>query len=263
MGEAENDPRDHGPDHDKAEADPPLTVELLADLQAGLLDDEAAARVRRHVRADPEAQGIMRALNQVRRDVAAVGVDPASAPDAPPEVIARIAEPLGSAGPSGSPSGGAAHSARPHLLPGRVAAGVAGLCAVLAAIGIGTAALIDAPTPIPGTSITAEHITVSTPPMVVPLSQAEILGLLDHSPDYGPVGGPLNDPSRRASCLSGLGYPASTQVLGARPIEINARPGVLLVLPGDTPNNLAVFAVALNCSAADTGLLANTQIGRP
>jgi hypothetical protein len=95
--------------------------------------------------------------------------------------------------------------------------------------------------------------------MVVPLSQDEILGLLDRRPEYGP----LTDPSRRASCLSGLGYPASTQVLGARPIDINARPGVLLVLPGDTPNNLAVFAVALNCSAADTGLLANTQLPRP
>ena len=37
-------------------ADPPLTVELLADLQAGLLDDESAARVRRRVRDDPEAE---------------------------------------------------------------------------------------------------------------------------------------------------------------------------------------------------------------
>ena len=58
------------------------------------------------------------------------------------------------------------------------------------------------------------------------------------------------------------GTPASTQVLGARPVDINARPGVLLVLPGDTPGDLAVFAVALNCSAADTGLLANTQVPR-
>ena len=33
-------------------SDPPLTVDLLADLQAGLLDDEAAARVR-SIRADP------------------------------------------------------------------------------------------------------------------------------------------------------------------------------------------------------------------
>jgi hypothetical protein len=259
MGEAENDPADHDPDHGAAGADPPLTVERLADLQAGLLDDETAARVRRQVRADPEAETVLRVLNRVRRDVAAVGADPTSAPDVPREVIGRITEALTSADPRGATSTPTTHSARPQLRPGTVAAGVAGLCAVVAAIGLGTAALINAPAPMPSTSVTAEHITVSTPPMVVPLSQAEIIGLLDRSPEYGP----LTDPSRRASCLSGLGYPASTQVLGARPIDINARPGVLLVLPGDTPDNLAVFAVALNCSAADTGLLANTQVPRP
>jgi hypothetical protein len=263
MGEADIDSADHDPDRDDAGAEPALTVELLADLQAGLLDDEAAARVRRQVRANPAAEGVLRALNQVRRDVAAVGTDPTSAPEPRPEATARIAEALGSAGPPReSASGGAAHSARPHIRPTRIAAGVAGLTAVLAAIGFGTVALLNAPAPTPSTEVTAEHITVSTPPMVIPLSQAEILGLLDRSPDFGPVGGPLNDPQRRASCLSGLGYPASTRVLGARPIEINARPGVVLVLPADTPQNLAVFAVSLNCTAADTGLLADTQIPR-
>ncbi|MGA7052534.1 MAG: hypothetical protein WBZ37_14925, partial [Mycobacterium sp.] len=164
-------------------------------------------------------------------------------------------------------SGGGAHLARPHIRPGRVVAGVAGLCALVAAIAVGTVALVKAPAPTPSTPATANHITVSTPPMAIPLTQAQLLALLDQRPDFGaregPLSSPLNDPPRRTSCLSGLGYPASTQVLGARPIEINARPGVLLVLPGDTPNNLAVFAVALNCSAADTGLLADTQIPRP
>ncbi|MGO9153143.1 hypothetical protein [Mycobacterium sp.] len=241
-------------------AHPPLTVELLADLQAGLLDDDTAARVRRQVRADPDAQAALRALNRVRTDVAAVGADPASAPEPPPAVAARISAALRSA--SGSWTGGAAHSARPHARPARLIAGVAGTCAAVAAIGLGTAALVNAPTPTPSTQITAEHITVSTPPMAIPLSQAQILGLLDRSPDYGPPAGPLNDPARRASCLTGLGYPASTRVLGAQPIDINARPGVVLVLPGDTPDSLTVFAVALNCSAADTGLLVSTQIPR-
>ena len=244
-------------------ADPPLTVELLADLQAGLLDDHTAARVRRQVRADPDAEATLRALNRVRGDVAALSAeaaDPASAPDPPPAVTARISAALRSA--SGSSTGGAAHSARPHTRPARLIAGVAGACAVVAAIGLGTAALVNAPTPTPSTQITAEHITVSTPPMAIPLSQAQLLGLLDRSPDYGPLPGPLNDPARRASCLTGLGYPASTRVLGAQPIEINARPGVVLVLPGDTPDSLTVFAVALNCSAADTGLLVSTQIPR-
>ncbi|WP_066917037.1 hypothetical protein [Mycobacterium interjectum] len=243
------------PDQDAAE--PPLTVELLADLQAGLLDDDSAARVRKRVREDPAAQNILRALNQVRCDVATLGADAAWAPDVPPQVTARISASLKSE--DSHDRVGAAHSARPRIRPARLAAGVAGVGAVLAAIGVGTAALLNAPQPAPSTPATAEHITVSTPPMVIPLSQAEILGLLTKSPDYGPLG----DASLRASCLSGLGYPASTRVLGARPVDINARPGVLLVLPGDTPDDLAVFAVALNCSAADTGLLANTQVPRP
>ncbi|MCW2662931.1 MAG: hypothetical protein JWP83_4083 [Mycobacterium sp.] len=246
MGETDDETADGA-------ADPPLTVELLADLQAGLLDDDSAARLRKRVREDPEAEKILRALNQVRCDVATLGGDPTSAPDVPPKVTARISAALRSADPTG-----VAHSARPHPRSARVIAGVAGVVAVLAAVGVGTAALINAPEPTPSTA-TAQHITVSTPPMTIPLSQDEIFGLLNRSPDYGP----LSDPARRASCLSGLGYPASTQVLGARPVDINARPGVLLVLPGDTPDNLAVFAVALNCSAADTGLLANTQVPRP
>ncbi|OBI12776.1 hypothetical protein A5712_06545 [Mycobacterium sp. E2327] len=238
---------------DDEAAEPPLTVELLADLQAGLLDDDSAARVRKRVREDPAAQGMLRALNQVRCDVATLGADPASAPEVPPEVTARISAALRSADQTG-----VAHAARPHLGPARVVAGLLGVGAVLAAVGVGTVALISAPEPAPSTPATAEHITVSTPPPTIPLSQPEILGLLHSSPDYGALG----DPALRASCLSGLGYPASTQVLGARPVDVNARPGVLLVLPGDTPENLAVFAVAPNCSAADTGLLANTQVPR-
>ncbi|OBH29401.1 hypothetical protein A9X03_09465 [Mycobacterium sp. E1715] len=242
MGEAD----DHGDE-------PPLTVELLADLQAGLLDDESAARVRQRVRDDPEAEKVLRALNRARSDVATLGATPA--PDVPPEVTARISAALESA-ETGQP---VAHSARPRVGPTRVVAGVAGVGALLAAVGVGTAALIGAPEPAPSTGVTAEHITVSTPPMAIPLSRDEILGLLTQAPDYGPLG----DPARRASCLTGLGYPASTQVLGARPAEINARPGVVLVVPGDAPRSLAVYAVALNCSAADTGLLANTEIPRP
>jgi hypothetical protein len=230
-------------------ADPPLTVELLADLQAGLLDDDEAARVRRQVRADPDAQATLHALNRVRTDVAALGEAPA--PEPPPGVADRISAALRS-------GDGAAHSARPQIRPARLIAGLAGAGAVVAAIGLGTAALLNAPTPVPSTQITAEHITVSAPPMTNPLSQAQLLALLDRTPDYGP----LTDPARRASCLSGLGYPASTRVLGAQPIDINARPGVVLLLPGETPNSLTVFAVALNCSAADTGLLVSSQVPR-
>ncbi|TVS77837.1 hypothetical protein [Mycobacterium helveticum] len=254
MEKAESDParrRD-------AESGPPLTAETLADLQAGLLGDEDAARVRRRIRADPQAQGVLRALDRVRRDVAAAAADPASAPEPPPDVTARVSAALRAAGPPSGGSPGPAHSARPRIRPARVVAAFAGLGAALAGIGLGTAALLHAPTPTASTEVTAEHITVSAPPRAIPLSRPEILDLLHRNPDYGPLG----DPQRRASCLTGLGYPASTRVLGARPVAINSRPGVLLVLPGDVPGNLAVFAVGPSCSAADTGLLADTQVPR-
>ncbi|BBY06400.1 hypothetical protein [Mycobacterium noviomagense] len=254
MADADNDPAQDG---DEA-ADPPLTVEQLADLQAGLLDDDEAARVRNQIRADPAAQEALRALNHVRRDLATLGADSQSAPDTPPPVVARITAALRSATDPARPPG-AAHALRPHSRPTRKVAAAAGVSAAFAAIGVGTVALLHSPPPTPSAPSTAEHITVSRPPATIPLSAPEILGLLQSRPDYGP----LSDPSRRASCLTGLGYSASTEVLGARPVEVSGRAAVLLVLPGNTPDRLTALAVAANCSAADTGLLADTTLARP
>lgn len=251
-------------DGDESGGDPPLTAELLADLQAGLLDDDVAARLRKRVRADPDAQQTLHALNRVRRDIAALGTDVSGAPDISPGVISGIGAALRSARPAPGGSGSrrrAAHAVRPGNLgrPARVVAALAGLAAAAAAAALGTVALVRAPAPPPSAPTTAQHITVSRPAAGIPLSDPQILALLDHEPDYGP----LADPQRRTSCLEGLGYPASARVLGARPVEIDKRPGVLLVLPGDTPRAVAALAVAPTCSSANTGLLADRVVDRP
>jgi hypothetical protein len=245
---------------DRAGADPPLTVEALADLQAGLLDDDTAARMRKRVRADPDARQTMDALNRVRHDIAKLGTDAASAPDVAPEVVDGIAATLRAQRLDGSRRG-AAHTLRPGRLPRstRVAVAGAGLAAAAVAAWLGTAALITAPAPTPSRPTTAEHITVSRPPMTIPLSDQQILALLDDKPDFGP----LADPQRRTSCLAGLGYPANARVLGARPVQIVGRPAVLLVLPADTPGSITALAVAPTCSSVDTGLLADRHVDRP
>jgi hypothetical protein len=138
-------------------------------------------------------------------------------------------------------------------------AAVAGATAAGLAIALGTATLMHSPPTEPAAGVMAQHITVSAPLAAVPLSGQEILGLLGQRPDYGA----LSDPQRRASCLSGLGYPASAPVLGARPVDIDGRPAVLLVLPGDTPGDLIALVVQPTCNSANTGLIADTQIGRP
>jgi hypothetical protein len=237
--------------NDAGRDDPP-TVDSLADLQAGLLDDETAARLRRQIRTDPDAGQTMEALNRVRHEVAALGADFATAPPVAPEVVDGIAATLG---------GGAAHSVRRGRFPRptRIAFAAAGLTAAAAAAWLGVSALITPPAPMPSRPTTIEHITVSRPPQTIPLSDQQIVALLDREPDFGP----LTDPRRRASCLAGLGYPANARVLGARPVDITGHPAVLLVLPGDAPETLTALAVAPTCSSANTGLSADRIVHRP
>jgi hypothetical protein len=75
---------------DDGRDDPPPTVEALADLQAGLLDDDTAARLRKLVRTDADVRQTMDALNRVRGEVAALGSDPSSAPDVDPATVDRV-----------------------------------------------------------------------------------------------------------------------------------------------------------------------------
>lgn len=152
-----------------------------------------------------------------------------------------------------------AHSSRPLPRLNRIAAG-AGSAAALIAIGVGTAALIRSPGEAPSGVRSLDAITVTAEPTaVLPLSELEILALLDRSPGYGP----LADPTRRAGCLAGLGYPASTHVLGAREIVINGHARVVLLLPGSSAGTIVALAVAPNCSSVDTGLVADTTVRRP
>jgi hypothetical protein len=242
---------------DDAGEEPPLNVETLADLQAGLLDDDTAARLREKVRTDPDAQQAMAALNRVRREVSALGTDASTAPAVDPAVVDGIARALhAQSGPSG-----AAHTVRRGRLPrsARMTVAAIGLLAAAVAVWLGTTTLITAPAPTPSRPTTIDHITVSRPPMTIPLSDQQILALLDRAPDFGP----LTDPQRRASCLAGLGYPADARVLGARPVEIAGRPEVLLLMPGDAAGAVTALAVAPTCSAADTGLSADRIVHRP
>ena len=151
-----------------------------------------------------------------------------------------------------------AHSIR-HTPRWQLVALVAGVGAAVVGVVVGGLMLTRDPAPTWSTRPTAKRITVSRPPTALPLTGPQIVGLLSHSPDYGP----LADPQRRASCLSGLGYSAATSVLGARPVEMHGRHGVLMLLPADTPRTVRALVVEPDCDSAHSGLLANTLVTRP
>jgi hypothetical protein len=67
-----------------------LTPTLLADLDAGLLDDATAARVRRQAAADPDAVHLLAALAAVRRELRRLGEDDRGAPAVPPDITERV-----------------------------------------------------------------------------------------------------------------------------------------------------------------------------
>jgi len=201
---------------------------------------------------EPTAPEQLAALDQVRRDLAALGTDSASAPDVPAAVTARVGAALRAEGR------GPAHSLQ-RTPRWQLIALVAGVAAALIGAVVGALMLAHKPAPNWSAGPTAESITVSRPATELPLPTPQVVGLLSQSPDYGP----LADAERRASCLSGLGYSATTPVLGARPLDMDGRPAVLMLLPADTPGKVLALVVEQDCDAAHTGLLVNTLVTRP
>ena len=232
------------------DTDPPeLTAAVLADLQAGLLDDATAARVRRRARDDPEAARTLARFDAVRGELARLGSDASSAPDAPPDVTARVGAALRAA--SSTP---VHRIARPSLSrPQRVAV-VGSLLAATAAVVIGAVTLTRDPGPSFPAGPTASRITVA--PEDFPIPETELRALLSAPAELGA----LTDPQRLASCLAGLGHSPGGPVLGARTDRVAGRPAVVLVLPDDVPGRATAVVVAPTCSADDTGLLARRSL---
>lgn len=145
------------------------------------------------------------------------------------------------------------HAVRP---PPRTLTVVGAVAAAAAAV-IGVLALWNAPDGPVGSGLTTARTIAASSSPAFPLTAEDLAALLDRPPELGP----LADPARRASCLSGLGYPAAARILGAR--SAGSDGALVLVLADDAPDRpgaLTALAVALTCSAADTGLLGQTEV---
>lgn len=192
-------------------------------------------------------------VERVRRDLQRLGSHEASAPEAPPDVTARVVAAL-----RAEPRPSNHKVRRPPLRRLQVVGLVVGLGAILAGVIVGVSMLSRDPAPTYPVGPTAEQITVERPAATIPLPDPQIIALLSQPPDYGP----LTDPRRRDSCLAGLGYPSQTQVLGAQPLQLHGRPALLMLLPGESPEVVVAVVVEPNCSGAHTGLLVKAVVTR-
>jgi len=240
---------------DDEQADQSVSLELLADLQAGLLDDATAARLRRRIRDDPALARRYAALEQVRRDVHDLADDP-TATDLPADATARIGSALRNPGSKprhtvvpGRPAGHGARTARPAV----VAAAVAGLLAV----GIGAVVVLSGPDEPARVSAGPKAASLTVQRQAgMPWPDRQILDLRSRPPELGA----LAAPDRLRSCLTGLGYSPTTAVLGAATLTMHDRAQVLLLLPKADDGALMALVVSPGCNSSDAGLAADAVI---
>lgn len=219
---------------------PPYSADLLADLHAGVLDDDVAARLWPAVRRDPDAMTVIAALDSVGRRLRALGeAEDAGGPSIPPDVAARIDAAL--------TAEAAARRRR------RRAAAGAGIAAA-AAVAIGFAVVAHgADRPELPASTAAPAVIAPDTDVLDPATWRAMIGSADT--------GPLSDRNSLRECLAANGIDESRPLLGARTIRFEGREAVALLLGDPASPRLTALVVGTGCGASDPATLVVHGIG--
>jgi hypothetical protein len=206
------------------------SADLLADLDAGLLDPALAAEVRAAAAQDPDATALLAGLAATRTELGEL-----ADPPVPAEYAARWDAAL------------AAEAAAPPELGSRrrrmrAALVAAAVLAAAAVAGLQWTPRDDAPMSLDGVDLVAAGLTVR--------------GDFDV--------GDLADPARRAGCLRTVAAPGiapDAPLLGGRDVVLGGREGVLLLLATGERGRLHVIVVAPGCGPDGGTLLDARTIG--
>lgn len=234
---------------------PPWSVDLIADLHAGVLPPEVAAQLRPRVEADAEAREILRALDATLADLEAL--PPIPMPD---HVAARIDAALAAEARPVAPvvSLDEARKRRNR----RLGLGGGVLVAAAAAFGIVLAVApggkqADTPGDAAPTPTTTSD---AAPPLALKRDElGTAVGDVLKAQNYGP----LETPDRLAGCLKGGGITSSGNPLGISPINLEGRDAVMAILPAGLGQYRLVVLDPATCGPdKPQGILADTTVGQ-
>ncbi|MDQ0378228.1 hypothetical protein [Amycolatopsis thermophila] len=245
-------------------AGPPWSVDLLADLHAGALDEDQAARLWPRVQADPEARAIIEALELTTADLANLATE---VPPMPADVAARIdaaiADEARRAFPPQQPglapvvsldAARRRRNKRIGWISGVVAVAAAAVAAVAIAIPSGTS-------PSTGGNVAAPPPTrsaVAQPPLNLRGDQAaSAVGQIDGVFDYGPLG----NADGLQACLKAAGFADTAKPVGVRQGTIDGQPAVLTLLTTGQLAKFRLVAFTPACGAGNAGVLLDKVIG--
>ena len=257
------------PPQRSAAQSPEWSLDLLADLHAGALTEQAATSLRARATADPQARTVLAALDATVADLAALPTrSQARIPDA---VAQRLDAALDAevqradrhrAHLPDRAGGGRYRAARQlvtrpagrrHLRARWVAAGVLAAAVIGVAVSGVMIAVLTGGTPRAGDALGAAAVS---PPAPLVLSSGDLSDALGHA--WGARNyGPLSRPEALQGCLDANDVPVGDKPLGAREVTLDGRRGVILVLPTTQATQFRLLVVDPGCRAGNPARMAD------
>ncbi|WP_329069751.1 hypothetical protein [Amycolatopsis sp. NBC_01480] len=256
-------------------AEPPWSVDLLADLHAGVLDEHEAAELWPRVNDDPEALAVIEALEATTADLASLALEPAPMPA---EYAARLDAALAAEASTRQAASFPGPAPIPAAAPAAPAAGRAPVVDLAAArrkrnrrLGWGAGALTAAAAAIvvvavavPGTSQETGTPGVAAPAPPGPSvggdgSGAEaLLGGAMGVRDFGP----LQDEQRLDECVTAAGLDANVRPAGIRPVNVGGKAGVLVIYTTGKLAQYRIVAFGADCGPGYPDKLFDKVVGK-
>jgi hypothetical protein len=238
---------------------PPWSVDVLADLHAGVLDARQSAALWARVNNDPEAQAILAALDSVKHDLDALGdapVEPMPAHFAA-QLDNAIAAEAARSMPSAAGQGVAplVDMAEARRRRNKRMGWVGGLVTAAAAVVAVAFVALPGQQPTGGTaqpqndngnsSNSEQAAPQDLPPAALQADDlGPAIGALSGKKDYGP----LDDEQGLKDCLADKGI-EDPQVIGAREVTLDGTPGVAALLAqGEDGHRFRLLIVSPDCS---------------
>ncbi len=248
---------------------PPWSVDVLADLHAGVLDDAETSRLWPLVNADPEARAILDALDATQSDLASLADTPA--PPMPAEFAARLDAALAAEAAAAFPSRGATPAPRQA---GSGDAQVVDLAAARRrrnkrlgwAAGVLTAAaaaVVAVTIAIPGTSQQTGTPGVAAPPPSGPSVGSDgsgaqaLIGKAVGVRDFGP----LRTEDKLDACIAAAGLDPKVRPEGIRPVNVGGKSGVMIILTTGKLAQFRLVAFGADCGPGNPAVLFDKVVG--
>lgn len=261
----------HGTEPEQPYPSQPFSMELLADLHAGVLRESVSEELWPRVRRDPEAVRVLAALDAVTATLAASGNELARGEAMPPAVAERIDRALAAAENPVSSTAGPLEPPRDQTPVTPIASRrrvprtvmvVGAAAAVAVVIGITTAvAFVSSSNDDAGSETVAQApgLVVDPPPLVIDSNRLDSSLAYDVMANRG--ANELIDSVALPDCLQANGFDRFSVVLGSAAVELDGRSGIMLVIPRNgASSGLTLLAVEPTCGVDNPGTLVRRDV---